>query len=140
MSYQTVSVILFNDHESRIQFSPRTKNEIELRITCQNAITVKKRTDESAADLSIDYAKFHFVQGPYALLPRLLVMAAVPFSGCRGATILSFLQNFAPNINKHIPPLWKQRIPLLQGMNEFDKDFDINSQRIANQSWQCETY
>ena len=83
----------------------------------QNAITVKKRTDESASDLSIDYAKFQFVQGPYALLPRLLVMAAVPFSGCRGATILSFLQNFAPNINKHIPPLWKQRIPLLQGLD-----------------------
>ena len=92
-------------------------NEIELRPSRQNAITVKKRSDESETDLSIDYAKFNFVQGPYALLPRLLVMAAVPFSGCRGATILSFLQNFAPNINKHIPPLWKQRIPLLQGLN-----------------------
>jgi hypothetical protein len=86
-----------------------------------NALIVKKRADEdddvsspSNADFMIDYAQFKFVQGPYALLSRLLVLAAVPFPGCRGASILAFLQNFAPNINKHIPPLWKQRIPLLQ--------------------------
>lgn len=55
-----------------------------------------------------------YIDASYALFARLLVLSAVPFFEARGSHVLAFLQQFAPNINKHIPGLWKNRIPLLQ--------------------------
>ena len=54
------------------------------------------------------------MHGPYVLLARLLVLAAVPSAFDKGLNVLAFMQNFAPNINKHLSTLWDQRIPLLQ--------------------------
>ena len=62
----------------------------------------------------IEYTNFKYVQGPYILLARLLVLAAVPAAFDEGLNVLAFMQNFAPNINKHLSNLWDQRIPLLQ--------------------------
>ncbi len=47
------------------------------------------------------------------MFARLIVLASVPFVEGRGAHILTFMQHFAANINKHLMPLWDQRIPLL---------------------------
>ena len=47
------------------------------------------------------------------MFARLIVLASVPFVEARGAHILTFMQHFAANINKHLMPLWDQRIPLL---------------------------
>ena len=62
----------------------------------------------------IEYTNFKYVQGPYILFARLLVLAAVPAAFDEGLNVLAFMQNFAPNINKHLSNLWDQRIPLLQ--------------------------
>ena len=81
-------------------------------------LVARKRKAETPDCITIDWTSFKHVQGPYVLLARLIVLAAVPFPGSRGSPILAFLNNFAPNINKHIPVLWQQRIPLLQHYHE----------------------
>lgn len=74
----------------------------------------KLKNEDGSPDFLVDFANFKYITGPYVLVARLFVLAAVPFPSRRGVHILEFLQKFAPNINKHIPPLWKQRISLLQ--------------------------
>ncbi len=51
----------------------------------------------------------------FGLACRLLVLAAVP-SPCRGRGphVLAFLLAFSRQVNRHVPPLWTKRIPLLQ--------------------------
>ena len=71
----------------------------------------------------IEYTNFKYVQGPYILFARLLVLAAVPAAFDEGLNVLAFMQNFAPNINKHLSNLWDQRIPLLQHYLEQTKVF-----------------
>lgn len=70
------------------------------------------------------------ILGPYVLFARLIVLAAVPFFENRGSHVLTFLQEFAPNISKHIPGLWMNRIPLLQHY----LDTHVSSGK-ANPSW-----
>ena len=75
----------------------------------------------------IEYTNFKYVQGPYILFARLLVLAAVPSAFDEGLNVLAFMQNFAPNINKHLSNLWDQRIPLLQHYLEQTKVFKAKS-------------
>ena len=77
-------------------------------------LALKMRQSEKIS--SIEYSLvFKYVQGPYVLFARLLVLAAVPPNmALDGLHVLSFMQNFAPHINKHLSGLWDQRIPLLQ--------------------------
>jgi hypothetical protein len=42
------------------------------------------------------------VSGPQVVFARLIVLASVPFVEGRGAHILTFMQHFAANINKHL--------------------------------------
>ena len=51
--------------------------------------------------------------GLQVVFARLVVLASSPFVEGRGLHLLTFMQHFAPNINKHLTPLWDQRIPLL---------------------------
>ncbi len=121
-SVDAMEEVLF-PHLMDYLLAPDFGNAVPSVVKSLNALTMKTRADaddeaaeaslSSLTDSFIDYSKFVHVPGPYAVLARLFVLAAVPFPGSRGATILTFLQNFASSINKHIPPLWKQRIPLL---------------------------
>jgi len=57
--------------------------------------------------------KKRFLNSPQVIFARLVVLASVPFIESRGCHILTFMQHFAANLNKHLAPLWDQRIPLL---------------------------
>ena len=80
----------------------------------KSAAQLAQRKRKTLINYMVDWTTLDNVAGPYVLFARLLVLAAVPFQGGRGAHILSFLQHFAPNISKHLSALWDQRIPLLQ--------------------------
>ena len=77
-------------------------------------IMMRRKDEDDAAIWAVKYEDFEHITGPYSIFSRMIVLAAIPCPDTRGAHVLSFLQHFAPNINKHIPALWKQRIQLLQ--------------------------
>lgn len=81
-------------------------------VKCLSQLAQKKR-ESSSPDFVIDYSNLVNVSGPQVVFARLIVLASVPFLDGRGSHILTFMQHFAPNINKHLTPLWDQRIPLL---------------------------
>ena len=93
--------------------APEYANAIPAVIKSLSQLAFKMRQDKAAVKM-IEYTNFKYVHGPYIIFARLLVLAAVPAAFEEGLNVLAFMQNFAPNINKHLSNLWDQRIPLLQ--------------------------
>lgn len=89
--------------------APEYVNAIPSVIKSLSQLAIKTRMEKSTSPKAIDYLKFKFVHGPYVIFARLLVLASVPVD----ENVLTFMQNFAPHINKHLSSLWDQRIPLL---------------------------
>ncbi len=81
-------------------------------LRCLNEIIARKSGDGSS--VRVDFGQLSHVGGPCDVLARMLVLAAVPSPGARGIHVLAFLLCFARQINRHVPPLWSKRIPLLQ--------------------------
>ena len=89
--------------------APEYVNAIPSVIKSLSQLAIKTRMEKLTSPKAIDYLKFKFVHGPYVIFARLLVLASVPVD----ENVLTFMQNFAPHINKHLSSLWDQRIPLL---------------------------
>ena len=102
--------------------APEYTNAIPAVIKSLSQLAFKLRKEKSVK--IIEYTAFKHVHGPYVLFARLLVLAAVPSIYDEGLHVLAFMQNFAPNINKHLSTLWDQRIPLLQHYLEQTKVID----------------
>lgn len=100
--------------------APEYTNAIPAVIKSLSQLALKLRQDSTSKLATIEYGKFKYVHGPYVLLARLLVLAAATPAADNTSSfeeainVLAFMQNFAPNINKHLSCLWDQRIPLLQ--------------------------
>ena len=88
--------------------APEYVNAIPCIVKSLSQLAVKTR-GQTSSPKAIDYGKFKFVLGPYVIFARLLILAALPID----EHVLTFMQNFAPHINKHLASLWDQRIPLL---------------------------
>ena len=80
--------------------APEYINAFPAVIKSLSALAYKMRQEKSLK--MIEYTNFKYVHGPYVLLARLLVLAAVPAGQENGLGVLAFMQNFAPNINKHL--------------------------------------
>ena len=107
-------------------YNPAYTYKFQLKSTPVNLAPSNSKTEvilTKVAVKMIEYTNFKYVQGPYILFARLLVLAAVPAAFDEGLNVLAFMQNFAPNINKHLSNLWDQRIPLLQHYLEQTKVF-----------------
>ncbi len=81
-------------------------------LRCLNEIITKK--SDVGASVKVDFGQLTHVDGPCAILARLLVLVSAPVPRKRGMHILTFMLIFAKQINKHVRPLWGKRIPLLQ--------------------------
>jgi hypothetical protein len=104
--------------------APEYANAVPALVKSLSQLALKKRRDQTGGGGGmIEYANFKHVHGPYALLARLLVLAAVPVAE-ESINVLTFMQNFAPNMNKHLSTLWDQRIPLLQHYLQQTKAID----------------
>ena len=77
--------------------APDYVNAIPAVIKSLSQLAIKNRIDKKSPK-PIDYSKFKFVHGPYVIFARLLVLASVPVD----ENVLTFMQNFAPHINKHL--------------------------------------
>ncbi|XP_068084667.1 maestro heat-like repeat-containing protein family member 1 [Anabrus simplex] len=53
------------------------------------------------------------IPGPYLVLGRCLALLGSPIDSNRGIYVLNFMKKYAPNVNRHLKPLWEQRIPEL---------------------------
>lgn len=95
--------------------APEFSNAVTPIIKSASNILNKKAPADGQEHLEpIPYERFVHANGPYALFARLIVLAAVPFPDARGRHILTFMQLFGAYISKHVPTLWRVRIPLLQ--------------------------
>ena len=96
----------------------------------------QKKRESNSPDYEVDYSNLVNVSGPHVVFSRLVVLASAPFVEGRGSHLLTFMQHFAPNINKHLTPLWDQRIPLLLHYLETHANFGDG---VAN-AWDQVTY
>ena len=80
--------------------APEYTNAIPSVIKSLSQLAFKMRQDKALK--MIEYTNFKYVHGPYVLFARLLVLAALPQAFDEGQHVLAFMQNFVPNINKHL--------------------------------------
>ena len=99
MTKEAMEAILW-PHLIDFLLAPEYINAVPSVIKSLSQLAIKMRQNKSKP---IEYSQFKHVQGPYVLYARLLVLAAAPPNlALDGLNVLTFMQNFAPHINKHL--------------------------------------